>query len=156
MPNRTETSAALSDDRVLQSKSKVDKLEKEMQDGAGHNIIGNPGFSTINENILLNLDHKSQMTFRQVCQSWREQVDQPLFWIKKLNLKSRPKKLGNVWIDLVGRIQKGSDLEKEVTECLMKWYGTHQSYKGYKESLKKMLPIRLLIVPYYVKPADPG
>ena len=52
MPNRIETSAALSDDRVLQSKSKVDKLEKEMQDGAGHNIIDNPGFSTINENIL--------------------------------------------------------------------------------------------------------
>ena len=33
MPIRTETSAALSDDRVLQSKSKVDKLEMEMQDG---------------------------------------------------------------------------------------------------------------------------
>ena len=63
-------------------------------------------------------------------------MDQPLFWIKKLNLKSRPKKLGNVWIDLVGRIQKGSDLEKEVTECLMKWYGKHQSYT--EESLKGM------------------
>ena len=86
-------------------------------------VIGNPGFPHINQNILSCLDHKSQMAFKQVCQSWKQQVDAPLFWIKKLNLKSHPKELGNVWIDLVGRIQKGSDLEKEVTECLMKWYG---------------------------------
>ena len=89
-------------------------------------VIGNPGFSDINQTILSYLDHQSQMAFRQVCQSWKEEVDQPLFWIKKLNLKSYPKGLGNVWIDLVGRIQKGSDLEKEVTECLMKWYGRYQ------------------------------
>ena len=75
------------------------------------------------QTILSYLDHQSQMVFKLVCQSWKEEVDQPLFWIKKLNLESYPKGLGNVWIDLVGRIQKGSDLEKEVTECLMKWYG---------------------------------
>ena len=90
-------------------------------------LIGNPGFPGINQNILFSMDHKSQMAFRQVCQSWKEQVDQPLFWIKKLNLKSHAKELGNAWIELVGRIQKGSDLEKEVIECLMKWYGKPQS-----------------------------
>ena len=52
----------------------------------------------------------------------------PLFWIKKLNLRPHPKELGKVWIDLVKRIQKGSDLEKKVTECLMKWYQKHQSW----------------------------
>ena len=139
-----------------ESKNKVAKLDSEILCNQVNTIIGNPGFPVINQNILFSLDHKSQMAFRQVCHSWKKEVDQPIFWIKKLNLKSHSKELGNMWIDLVGRIQKGSDLEKEVTECLMKWYGTHQSYKGYKESLKKMLPIRLLIVPYYVKPADPG
>ena len=69
-------------------------------------VIGNPGFPHINQNILSCLDHKSQMAFKQVCQSWKQQVDAPLFWIKKLNLKSHPIELGNVWIDLVGRIQK--------------------------------------------------
>ena len=88
-------------DRILRSKSKAAKLEREAQDG-GHQVIGNPGFSSINENILFCLDHKSQMAFKQVCQSWREQVDLPIFWIKKINLKSYPRKLGNVWIDLVG------------------------------------------------------
>ena len=150
MSNKTKSPTPSSDN--LQ----VAKLEHEVLDEAGHHVIGNPGLPVITQNILFYLDHGSQMAFRQVCQSWREQVDQPLFWIKKLNLKSRPKKLGNVWIDLVGRIQKGSGLEKEVTECLMKWYGTHQSYKGYKESLEVMSRTRHLIVPYYVKPADPG
>ena len=32
-------------------------------------VIGNPGFPRINQNILSCLDHKSQMTFRRVCQS---------------------------------------------------------------------------------------
>ena len=104
-----------------------------------NSIIGNPGFPVINEKILFSLDHESQMTFRQVCQSWREQVDQPVYWIKKHNLISHPNKLGNMWIDLVGRIQKGSYLEKEVIECLMKWYG-----KFYiEDALKGMLPTHI-------------
>ena len=37
-------------------------------------IIGNPGFPSVNQNILFYLDHKSQMAFRQVCQSWKEQL----------------------------------------------------------------------------------
>ena len=86
-------------------------------------LIGNPGFSNINQSILSYLDHQSQMSFRSVCQSWKEQVDQPYFWIEKLDSKGQSKNLRNSWIDLVGRIQKGSDLEKEVMECFMKWYG---------------------------------
>ena len=108
-------------EKYLETKNKIMKLETIR-------VIGNSGFPMINQNILFCLDHKSQMAFRSVCQSWKEQVHQPFIWIRKLNLKSYPIELGNVWIDLVGRIQKGSDLENEVTECLMKWYGKHQSY----------------------------
>ena len=104
-------------------------------------IIGNPGFPGINQNILFSMDHNSQMAFRQVCQSWKEQVDQPLFWIKKLNLKSHAKELGNAWIELVGRIQKGSDLEKEIIECLMKWYGKPNPWSG--KVLKGMTPTHI-------------
>ena len=121
MSNKTKSPTSSSDN--LQ----VAKLEHEVQDEAGHHVIGNPGLPVITQNILFYLDHGSQMAFRQVCQSWKEQVDQPLFWIKKLNLKSHAKELGNAWIELVGRIQKGSDLEKEIIECLMKWYGKPQS-----------------------------
>ena len=71
-------------------------------------------------------------------------MDVLLFWIKKLNLKSHPKQLGNTWIDLVGRLQKGSDLEKEVTECLMKWYRKHQSWSD--NALKGMTPTHIAAV----------
>ena len=37
-------------------------------------------------------------------------------------------------MDLVGKIQKGSDLEKEIVECLMKWYGKHQTIHHAKET----------------------
>ena len=124
----------LKPEECLETKKKIGKLETIR-------VIGNSGFPIINQNVLLYLDHKSQMAFRSVCQSWREQVDQPFIWIRKLNLKSYPKELGNVWIDLVRRIQKGSDLENEVTECLMKWYGKHQSY--FKRALEGMLPIHI-------------
>ena len=63
---------------IWEIKQKIAKL-------ATNSIIGNPGFPGINQNILFYLDHESQMAFRQVCQSWKEQVDIPLFWIKKLN-----------------------------------------------------------------------
>ena len=104
-------------------------------------LIGNPGFPGINQNILFSMDHKSQMAFRQVCQSWKEQVDQPLFWIKKLNLKSHAKELGNAWIELLGRIQKRSDLEKEVIECLMKCYGEPKSWSD--KVFKGMTPTHI-------------
>ena len=135
MSNKTKCPTPSSDN--LQ----VAKLENEVQDEAGHHVIGNPGLPVITQNILFYLDHGSQMAFRQVCQSWKEQVDQPLFWIKKLNLKSHAKELGNAWIELVGRIQKGSDLEKEVIECLMKWYGKPKSWSD--KVLKGMTPTHI-------------
>ena len=127
--------------QIQREENKIAKLEEIQMENC---LIGNPGFSDINQTILSYMDHQSQMAFRQVCQSWKEEVDQPLFWIKKLNLESYPKGLGNVWIDLVGRIQKGSDLEKEATECLMKWYGKHQSY--IEESLKGMSPTHIAAI----------
>ena len=123
-------------EEIQETKKKIPKLM--------NTVIGNPGFPDINKNILFCLDHKSQIAFRQVCQSWKEEVDQPWFWIKKLNLKSHPKELGNVWIDLVGRIQKGSDLEKEVTECLMKWYRKHQLFT--ESGLKGMSPTHIAAI----------
>ena len=63
---------------IWEINQKITKLEF-------NSIIGHPAFPGINQHILFYLDHESQMAFRQVCQSWKEQVDIPLFWIKKLN-----------------------------------------------------------------------
>ena len=70
------------------SRGKSNKIATFEPEGANV-VIGNPGFSCINQIILSFLDHESQMSFRQVCQSWKAQVDQPQFWIKKLDLKGK-------------------------------------------------------------------
>ena len=122
---------------IMEIKQKITKLET-------NSIIGNPGFPGINRNILFCLNHDSQMVFRQVCQSWREQVDKPFIWIKKLKLKRNSRKVGDIWIDLVRSVQKGSYLEKEVIQCLMKWYGKNHSYT--ESILKRMSPTHIAAI----------
>ena len=112
--------------------NKIPRLEEKEDEKVQmeNSVIGNSGCSSINHIILSCLDQQSQMSFRSVCQSWKEQVDQPYFWIKKLQSRRQPKNVHDAWIDLIGRIEKGSNLEKELTKCLMKWFGKVESYSG--------------------------
>ena len=52
-----------------QKPEKIQDTKKILKMEETNSIIGNPAFPLINENILFCLDHKSQMTFMQVCQS---------------------------------------------------------------------------------------
>ena len=72
----------------LGSKSEHAKME---QDGTinVNVIVSNPGFSHITERIFGHLDHKSQLQSRLVSQSWKDHVDQPHFWLKKLDKKGQ-------------------------------------------------------------------
>ena len=90
-------------------------------------VFDNPGFSHVAQKIFSNLDHNEQLKCRLVCKSWKTHLDldQPFFWIKKLNKKGQSKKLRNSWNTLLQRIEKGSLLEKELIQCLK------QSYKNY-------------------------
>ena len=103
------------------SKSKIAKLENQDKLLA-NDIIGNPGLSHIPQGILSCLDYESKLALRQVCQSWKTHVDDPHFWIKKLESNGQSVELHNSWTDLVGKISKGSSLKQKVISCLMKWY----------------------------------
>ena len=79
---------------------------------------------------------KTQLEFRLVCKSLKAHVDQPLFWIQKLDInRGQSKKVHDAWIDLMQRIEEGSFLEQELVECLMKWYGIGKSPAWPKSSL---------------------
>ena len=54
-------------------------------------------------------------------------MDQPIFWIQKLDKEGQSEELHDAWIDLVHRIEKGSFLEQELVKCLMKWRGEQKS-----------------------------
>ena len=97
-------------DQIQREENKVAKLEEIQMENC---LIGNPGFSDINQTILSHLDHQSQMAFRQVCQSWKEEVDQPLFWIKKLNLESYQKDLVMCGLTLLEDCKSGLILKKK-------------------------------------------
>ena len=122
-----------------------------------NNLINNPGFSHITKKILNILDNKDQLlcrsgiwlvvsifkyektifhiSFFAVCQSLKTHVDQPIFWIQKLDHEGQSDNLHDAWIDLVQRIEKGSFLEQQLVKCLMKWYTkknnlTYWSFSG--------------------------
>ena len=104
-------------------------------------VLSNPGFSQIAQNIIWCLDHKSQLNCRMVDQTWKAQVDQPYFWIKKLDYKKgQSKDLGKAWIDLVGKFEKGSYLEQELRKCLMRFF---LNYSIIESTLNGMMPIHV-------------
>ena len=47
-------------------------------------IIKNPGLQHVSEDIFQLLDKKSLMNCRLVNRSWKNVMDQPNFWFKKL------------------------------------------------------------------------
>ena len=73
-------------------------------------LMTNPGYSQIARNILLRLDHNSQLRCRLVSQSWKGHIDQPLFWILKCDRKGQTKQLHEAWVDMFQDIEMGSDI----------------------------------------------
>ena len=65
--------------------------------------MSNPGYSHISQKILWLLDHKNQMVCRLVSPAWKALMDDPYFWIEKLDKKGQSKEIHDGWIDLVER-----------------------------------------------------
>ena len=82
-----------------------------------NDVMDNPGFSQITQKILCLLDQNSLLACRFVCKSWKKQLDNPHFWIKKLNQKGQTIDLQNSWLDLLQRIEKESSLELELSNA---------------------------------------
>ena len=108
-------------------------------------ITNNPGFSHISSKIFGLLDHKDQLTVRSVCQSWKAHIDEPYFWIKKLDRKGQSKDLRNKWIDLAQRIEKGSTIETHLLHCLKRFHKKIHIWKP--EQLIEITPIHCAV--YY-------
>ena len=68
--------------------------------------ISNPGFAHITNKILQSLDHQSQLNCRKVSHSFKRQVHQTYFWIKKCDLKGQSQNLHNAWMELLIDVEK--------------------------------------------------
>ena len=109
-----------------------------------NDVMDNPGFSEITLKILCLLGHNSLLAFRLVCKSWKNQLNYPYLWIKKLHRKGQTIDLQNSWLDLLQRIEKDSSLELEIIKCLMKF---HQEINFWRpNALQGILPIHIATV----------
>ena len=94
-----------------------------------NSLISNPGLAHITNKILWSLDHQSQLNCRKVSCSFKAQVHQPYFWIKKCDQKGQSQDLRDAWMELLVDVEKGSELEYEFSNCLMEW---HEKYNKQK------------------------
>ena len=78
------------------------------------NIIKNPGLQHITENIFWNLGHQNLENCRQINQSCKEILDNPLFWLGKLISRGISKKNQMEWIKAIEMTKGDRDLEKFV------------------------------------------
>ena len=82
-----------------------------------------PGLQHISEDILKLLDKKSLLNCRMVTSSWKEFLDQPIFWLKKLKLENVPQDIQTGWNLLAQELDEDDDeLNEEFVLTLIKSY----------------------------------
>ena len=64
-------------------------------------ITKNPGLQHISEDIFKLLDTKTLVSCRSVNSSWKNVLNQPMFWLKKLNSQDMPLDVQRSWKTLV-------------------------------------------------------
>ena len=83
-------------------------------------IINNPGLEHISLNIFMMLDHQSLLNCRKVNQSWKKILDNPRFWLKRIQ-SSLSSKDYSAWKNLIQKIQYLDwEIERNLTQCLIK------------------------------------
>ena len=85
-------------------------------------FITNPGFEHLGQNILMHLNKKTSLAVRLVNHSTKDFVDNPIFWLKKLNYKnSGSLELHIAWSTLIQKIKENNlDLAQNVALNLIK------------------------------------
>ena len=99
-------------------------------------ITKSPGLQHISEDVFKLLDKKSLLNCRMVTSSWKEFLDQPIFWLKKMKLENIPQDIQTGWILLAQALdEEDEELKEEFVLTLIK------SYQG-----KELRPMDLEIV----------
>ena len=68
-----------------------------------------PGLQHISEDVFKLLDKKSLLECRMVNSSWKEVLDQPIFWLKKMKLANIPQDSQTGWNLLAHELDEEDD-----------------------------------------------
>ena len=63
------------------------------------------GMPHITKIILSFLNGEDLLYCRILCRSWKQILDNPKFWLKKLNFISQPENVTEKWMNLIGQLQ---------------------------------------------------
>ena len=63
------------------------------------------GMPHITKIILSFLKREDLLNCRILCQSWKQILDNPKFWLKKLNSIGQPENVTEKWMNLIGQLQ---------------------------------------------------
>ena len=80
-------------------------------------LFNNQGYLHISEKIFLHLNKKSILACRLVNSSWKNIIDNPIFWVKKCDQKGISKDLHNTLIETIKKITD-SELRQDASVCL--------------------------------------
>ena len=81
-----------------------------------------PGLQHIFKDIFQLLDKESLLNCRRVNSSWREFLDQPIFWSKKLKSENIPQDIQTGWNSLAQELDDDEELSEEFVLTLLKSY----------------------------------
>ena len=86
-------------------------------------FIKNHGLQNISEDIFKLLDKKTLTDCRLVNSSWKKILDQPIFWLKKINSENIPEDVERNWKMLALKLnQANDDIAKKFVLILIKIY----------------------------------
>ena len=96
-------------------------------------LITNPGFEHLGHNILSHLDTKNLLNIRLVNHQFKDFVDNPRLWLKKLNYKNSGfMELHEAWMSLIQKVEaENSDLLKNIVLNLIKLIEDDNDLKDY-------------------------
>ena len=102
----------------------------------------NPGLQHVSEDIFKLLDNKSLLDCRLVNSSWKNILDQPMFWLKNLDKQNLPLDIQKSWENLVEKLTDDQISNKLVLIMIKVSKGTY-SHPSQKSKPFKDFPASL-------------
>ena len=81
------------------------------------------GIPFVGQKVFQALPDEDLKRCRLVCKSWKGLIDDPTFWLKKLNTNGQPKEVHKEWLDLIEKAESwGVDKTQFVSSLLTKYF----------------------------------
>ena len=104
-------------------------------------------YPEVGERIFSYLDLKTLLKCSSVCKDWKQVLESPYFWLKKLNEVGQPSEIETAWKNLITK-SCGIGIQKSVfTKCLKMKYKDFIIAQDYKDKFQRNVSVYYLQCP---------